>query len=357
MSDIKEVSLRRYWGGILALAGVIFIWVSSSFAMNSLFGEMEYNKPFLVTYVNAATFSLYLIPFLLKQYRIKTQLKKNGNVKNYSAISPSTPHSLPNNDKLSTSETVQLSLMFCILWFFGNLATNTSLAYTTVGSSTILSSMSGLFTLGIGALAHVEKINTVKFMAVLVSFIGVLLISYLDHTNTSLPSASNPLLGDALALIGAVFYGCYTILLKYKIGNEERIDMSLFFGFVGAFNIVLLWPIIPLLSYLGLESFQLPTNATLWVVVFLNAFVGTFLSDYLWLLSMLMTSPLVVTLGISLMTPLALLGDTLLKGIVPSFQYFVSTSLVLFGFFVVNIYALNDAKEEGKDKILGDHQL
>lgn len=76
--------------------------------------------------------------------------------------------------------------------------------------------------------------------------------------------------------------------------------MPLFFGFVGAFNILLLWPLMPILHYLGLETFELPMNSTLWAVIFLNAFIGTFLSDYLWLLAMLMTSPLVVTLGIAL---------------------------------------------------------
>lgn len=76
--------------------------------------------------------------------------------------------------------------------------------------------------------------------------------------------------------------------------------MPLFFGFVGAFNILLLWPLMPILHYLGLETFELPMNSTLWTVIFLNAFIGTFLSDYLWLLAMLMTSPLVVTLGIAL---------------------------------------------------------
>jgi len=47
-------------------------------------------------------------------------------------------------DNLTTRETVQLSLTFCIIWFLANWSTNASLAYTTVGSSTILSSMSGM---------------------------------------------------------------------------------------------------------------------------------------------------------------------------------------------------------------------
>lgn len=43
MSDLKELSQKRYLGGILALGGVVFIWVSSSFAMNVIY---QYAIPF-----------------------------------------------------------------------------------------------------------------------------------------------------------------------------------------------------------------------------------------------------------------------------------------------------------------------
>lgn len=68
--------------------------------------------------------------------------------------------------KLSTLETLKLSFTFCFLWFFANYTTNASLAYTSVASSTILSSMSGLFTLGIGTLFGVEKLSILKVISV-----------------------------------------------------------------------------------------------------------------------------------------------------------------------------------------------
>jgi solute carrier family 35 protein F5 len=36
--------------------------------------------------------------------------------------------------------------------------------------------------------------------------------------------------GDALALLSAFCYAIYVILLKVRIGDEERVDMQLFFG-------------------------------------------------------------------------------------------------------------------------------
>ncbi|KAI8340224.1 thiamine-repressible mitochondrial transport protein THI74 [Chlamydoabsidia padenii] len=343
-----DLSRRRYFGGIVALLGVVFIWVTSSFAMNSIFGDLQYNKPFLVTYLNTATFSFYLIPFLFKQRRNKKKTSKK-------TLTASGQEQDSATAKLGSLETIKLSFAFCILWFFANYTTNASLAYTSVGSSTILASMSGLFTLGIGAMFNVERITLVKLISVCISFVGVILVSYSDQTTSDkVPTDNNnfsaALVGDILALSGAVFYGCYTTMLKVRIGDEDRIDMPLFFGFVGAFNVLLLWPLFPLLHWLGIETFQLPFNSTLWLMVLLNAFIGTFLSDYLWLLAMLMTSPLVVTLGISLTIPLALFGDIVFKHFVPELQYVIGALLVIVGFFSVNMSALNERKEDIDDQ-------
>lgn len=62
----------------------------------------------------------------------------------------------------------------------------------------------------------------------------------------------------------------------------------------------------------------------------------TFVSDYLWIIAMLMTSPLIVTMGLSLSIPLALLGDFVLKGQLKGLLYWVGAGLVLVGFLIVN---------------------
>jgi drug/metabolite transporter (DMT)-like permease len=44
------------------------------------------------------------------------------------------------------------------------------------------------------------------------------------------------------ALFGAFFYSSYTVLLRRKVNHEDNMDAPMFFGFVGLFNAVLLWP-------------------------------------------------------------------------------------------------------------------
>jgi hypothetical protein len=68
------------------------------------------------------------------------------------------------------------------------------------------------------------------------------------------------LLGDAIALFAAALYGCYTTLVKLRVKHESHVDMTLFFGFVGLFCLIFLWPFIIVLSVLGVEPFELPPS-------------------------------------------------------------------------------------------------
>ena len=169
----------------------------------------------------------------------------------------------------------------------------------------------------------VESFTRAKILAVLASFIGLLLVTHSDSMistastvvaslttdGTTLPDRrpKNALLGDGLALLSAICYAVYVILLKVKIEDEERVDMQLFFGyvrslsllgarsshssFVGLFNTVFLLPVIPILHILDIESFHLPTRKEEWITCAVNMAI-TLSSDYLYVLSMLKTTPL-----------------------------------------------------------------
>lgn len=82
--------------------------------------------------------------------------------------------------------------------------------------------------------------------------------------------ASQPLLGDALALISALFYAIYVVFLKVKAKDESRIDMRLFLGFVGLFNALTCWPVGVALHWMGMERFELPGTATQWYALIAN---------------------------------------------------------------------------------------
>jgi len=89
-------------------------------------------------------------------------------------------------------------------------------------------------------------------------------------------------LGAIFALLSALFYSLYLVLLRRRVDHEDKLDIPLFFGFVGAFNLVLLWPGFFVLHYTGIETFEWPSRRQ-WTFLLLNGLIGTLFSEVLWL--------------------------------------------------------------------------
>ncbi|CUS23453.1 LAQU0S10e00716g1_1 [Lachancea quebecensis] len=402
---------QKWTLGLMFLGVVVILWVLSSFLINQIFEDGSYRKPFLLTYVNTASFVFYLLPtfravcanyWATGSFHIHRELvlEEEGSLEecaaplvdeqggagagadadadasaSATALSPLIPKDsagAPNDAltgaKLSLRATVHLSAQFCILWFLANLVTNASLSYTSVASQTILSSTSSFFTLLIGSLFHVESVNRVKVLGSLISFVGIVFVTKSDADNTAragevhsaVPykfhngiSSDNTeafviFCGNLLALAGALFYGLYCTLLKWRIRDETRVNMKIFFGFVGLFTLVLLWPTVVLLHFLGWETFELPKTPQVLAIVLFNCVI-TFISDFCWAKAMLLTSPLTVTVGLSTTIPFAMLGDFLFKSRPMSFIYLLGATLICASFFIVN-------KESEEEFQLDEHQ-
>lgn len=176
---------------------------------------------------------------------------------------------------LSVGETAMLSLEFCLLWFIANYFIAACLKYTSVASSTILTSTSSIWTLVFGAIAKVESFTIKKLVGVFASLAGIVLISSIDLSSDndenrgSFPHKSQQqiAIGDAMAFFSAIMYGVYTVVMKKRIGNEDRVNMPLFFGLVGLFNVLFLWPGFLVLHFTGIEEFALPPTGKVWIIV------------------------------------------------------------------------------------------
>lgn len=64
--------------------------------------------------------------------------------------------------------------------------------------------------------------------------------------------------------------------------------------------------------------------------------VSSFISDIAWAYAMLLTTPLVVTVGLSLTIPLSLVGQIVLQSQYASPLYWVGAAIVFLSFLVVN---------------------
>ena len=94
--------------------------------------------------------------------------------------------------------------------------------------------------------------------------------------------------------------------------NEDNMDPPMFFGFVGLFSTVLLWPLLFILHTAQQEPFQMPTVKQ-WEFLIVNGVIGTVLSELLWLLGCFYTSSLIATLSIGLTIPLSIIADIVWK--------------------------------------------
>ncbi len=70
--------------------------------------------------------------------------------------------------------------------------------------------------------------------------------------------------------------------------------------------------------------------------LFVEGLFDNVLADYLWARSVVLTSPTVATVGLSITIPLAIVTDFLVIGIVPSFIVILGALLVVTGFLFVN---------------------
>lgn len=205
-----------------------------------------------------------------------------------------------------------------------------------------------------GALIGVEKFTGRKFLSVIASLIGVILISRVDMTKPdegdtaaaaaaaddssgSFPhkTSTEIAIGDAMAAFSSIMYGLYTVVMKKQVGDESRVNMSLFFGLVGFFNVVLMWPGFFILHWIGVEVFALPDTQRVWTIILSNS-LASFVSDLAWAYAMLLTTPLIVTVGLSLTIPLSLVGQIVLQSQYASPLYWVGAAIVFLSFLLVS---------------------
>ncbi|KAK1717859.1 hypothetical protein BDP67DRAFT_487217 [Colletotrichum lupini] len=383
--------------GISLLLVTVLLWTISNFLASVSFWQCcsrwrelaqadnhSYDKPFFVVYMNTSVFAVSLIPMLVRFLMLhgveglrreamvvwneqrygkdlKTAEDEEDTVAGERLLVDDEPslemegfETTTRVERLTFRETAVISLEFCMLWFFANYFASACLEYTSVGSVTILNSTSSVWTLVFCAVMGVEGFTARKLIGVLASLTGIVLISTVDLSGSSdenrgsFPhkTTGQIAIGDLMAFVSAIIYGLYVTVMKRRVGNEDRVNMPLFFGLVGLFNLVFLWPVFFILHFTGMEPFSFPPTAKIWAIVIGNS-LSSFISDMSWAYAMLLTTPLVVTVGLSLTIPLSLIGEMIQYSQYSSWVYWVGAAVVLISFLFIN----NESHEdESSDK-------
>ena len=366
------MAISNYSLGLVFICIVTVIWTGASFLTQYIYSDLDFQSPFVLTYLSSSLFSLYLpIYWCTKRWFNQENWNKleinetdnvssptiennetallNMNIKSDSIETNDIKESIlqryfpslmyylqPIKSDYNHNDLIYVALILSPLWMLANCLYNYSLLYTSIGSSTIISNLSGVFTLFFSYISGVEEFSREKLFGLLICFIGVILVSIHDNKNSN-DSNSESFIGDMLAIIGAMGYGLYTTVIKLKIGNDHNINMQLIFGYLGVVtSVIFFFPIIILVA-LKLDHIYSLTG-TIFGYILLESIFDNVISDYLWARSVLLTTPTVATVGLSLTIPLAILADVIIgyDGDINTFTL-LGAGLVLIGFIVINL--------------------
>lgn len=241
-------------------------------------------------------------------------------------------------------QVISVAAILCPLWFLSNFCYNYSLLYTSIGSSTIISNLSGAFTLFFSWLGGLEQITTDKLAGLALCIAGVVIVGLQDDGAVGggggeggESDGQHSGFGDLMAVVGAMGYGMYTTVLKVKVEDDESVSMQLLLGYLGLINLVTLFPVVVFMWIFKFGSINL-LSGEVFGLLFIQSIFDDVVSDYFWARSILLTSPTVATVGLSMTIPMGILAD-LLRGNFSSITppALAGAFFVLVGFIVINV--------------------
>jgi len=363
--------------GLTFIVLVSLIWSAASILVQFLYQNLNFNSPFLLTYIGSSLFVIFIPSRLIWERWIRSQrihyyesvpdADENASIQqviipwqNSASIHRSisddqevdeTDHSLESpsiqfpSDRTETSDNITRSSKIDVfqicsttyqeenrrrnilshvdhikiaskiapIWFLSNYFYNLSLAYTSITSSTVLSSMGSVFTFFFALICGDERFTKWKLLGVMMGFTGSFAMSIHDKNNSiSQDNKDNnffapELWGDAAGLVAAVGYGGYTVLIRVLCPSDEnRMSMQLLLGYIGAFNMILFFPFGLWILYHDscdtsnhvnlrrLEDLVSPSHQCLTFFVLscvvVKGLIDNVLSDYLWARAIILTS-------------------------------------------------------------------
>lgn len=201
-----------------------------------------------------------------------------------------------------------------------------------------------------------EAFRWEKVIAVLLSIVGVIIVAYSGSASINNDSGEYPYraLGNIVIGLGAVLYGLYEVLYKRLASAPSTVSVRRQAAFanvvgscIGFCTLCLLWTVLPVLHFTGVETFELPTGEKFWVLM--ASVAGNMLFSGSFLILMTLTSPVLSSVAALLTTFLVPVVDWLLFGTSISGSDIVGGLIIIIAFVLLAYASWKELSEENDD--------
>lgn len=385
---INDQEQKNFRLGVILIVIAISTWIIGLELVNSVLKGDEFQKPCFLAFLTGACFILNFIPEVIvflrnliwslgkTQSDLSPQLSTSDLILRESFGDNRGPRRIEKSDleleapePLTGWEVFGLALQISIIYFCYNVLVMLALQFTSASNQTLLGSTTTIFTLFVGVYLRVDRFTLKKLICVATSLAGVILInvseSHVEGNDGNKFQPKNPALGNLLALLGAFCYALYLLTMKVRCGTGKKTtNERQLFGFVGLISLFLGIPVLAIAHFTGFEEFLLPPSPGVFAMIITNS-VFSVISDYVTILAMLLTSPLVTSLALTSSIPITILVDFIILHITGGDSASLDSNLLLYGFGVlsilmsvilinVNITAENELIEEAIEEAFED---
>lgn len=349
---MMRLQLSGWALGVVCIVLVALIWSASSVLVQAIFVDAGFRKPVFLTWVANSLFAL-----ILPAECVARRLAWRRGLRRFSY-------------DVDERRSARAGIMIAPVWFAANCSYNIGMSLTSLTSSTIISTSSAAFTLLLSVVWIRERPTPFKLLGVGLCWLGNGFTAVGDDSgaglNASTPEAcdnstamalgsngtcgqhpvATSILGDLVCLAGAVLYALYTVGIR----RLAPPNLSVFFGCLGATTCVVFGPLVLMLHLTGVETADGLTGAIFGLLIAKGLFDNV-LSELLWAKAVMLTTPSVATVGLSLTIPLAILSDLMLphEWLVdpspPTVWSALAALTVILGFVAINLAAADKADE------------
>ncbi|KAL4096769.1 hypothetical protein QTP88_021658 [Uroleucon formosanum] len=318
---------QRLTFGLLLLLLADIIWIMSSKFINYVpYKTDDYKKPFFFAYIKASIFTLYFLVYII----FKELRKPCGNQTNYMFVNFDTIENgddVEEEDNVFTDETERLSTASYVPIKNPSLTSGTE----SDDSGTVKPNNKVVRFNKVAEVRHLSETEATEALMARLSYAATLRAREICrlsrqllnlHQTAKLAFTVAPLViitlpdshfsfseinvGFALSLCSAIFYALNIVTLRSWVDHEDKLDIVLYFGLVGLFNVLMFWPLFIFLHYFELETFEWP-NKQQAISLFINGVVKSTLPEVIWLWGCLLTSSIIATMSIGLTIPMSLM--------------------------------------------------